>query len=415
MSAAARVVVTGMGIISPVGLDRTSAWRNVLEGRSGIGRISLFDVESDEWKVKIAGEAWGFDPLDYMSGREARRADRATQFALAAADEAIRQAQLNITPEVADGTGVLIACGSGGIWTYSRQYRILLEKGPGRMSPLTVPMEVVDASGVQVSIRYGLHGPSFGIASACASSADAVGMAVETIRRGDAQAMIAGGTEAAVHPLGIAGFDNLGALSHRNETPAEASRPFDADRDGFVVSEGAAILVLESLDFARARGAQPLAEILSYAGTADGSHFTAPDPGGVQQARAVRLALEKARLAPDAIGYINAHAAGTPIGDPIELRAYRSVFGERLPPLSATKSSTGHLLGAAGAAEAIWTIEALRQGVLPPTINYRTPDRTCLVDCVANTARPTDARVGLSAAFGFGGHNTIVIFARYDD
>jgi beta-ketoacyl-acyl-carrier-protein synthase II len=413
MNDSARVVVTGMGIISPVGLNVVSAWDSVVAGRSGIRRITLFDASGDEWPVKIAGEAWGFDPLDHMTSREARRADRATQFALVAAEEAMAQAQLRITPAVADDIGVMVGTGSGGIWTFTKQYRILLEKGPGRMSPLTVPLEVVDAAGVQISIRYGVHGPNFGIASACASSADAIGMAVETIRRGDARAMIAGGAEAAVHPLGIAGFDNLGALSHRNDPPHEATRPFDAQRDGFVLSEGAAVLVLESLEFARARGAAPLAEILAYAGTADGAHFTAPDPSGTQQARAIRVALAKAGLDASAVGYINAHAAGTPVGDPIEVRAYRSVFGDDLPPASSTKSVTGHLLGAAGAAEAIWTIEALRSGMLPPTINYRTPDPECPLDCVAGVARPAAFDVALSAAFGFGGHNTILVFRRF--
>lgn len=413
MNERARVVVTGMGIVSPVGLNLSSAWADVVAGRSGIRRITLFDASGDEWPVKIAGEAWGFDPLDHMTSRDARRADRSTQFALVAAEEAVAQARLHITPAVADDIGVMVGTGSGGIWTFTKQHRILLEKGPARMSPLTVPLEVVDAAGVQISIRYGVHGPNFGIASACASSADAIGMAVEAIRRGDAQAMIAGGAEAAVHPLGIAGFDNLGALSRRNDTPHAASRPFDAERDGFVLSEGAAVLVLESLEFARGRGAQPLAEILAYAGTADGAHFTAPDPSGTQQARAIRVALAKAGLDASAVGYINAHAAGTPVGDPIEVRAYRSVFGDDLPPVSSTKSVTGHLLGAAGAAEAIWTIEALRSGMLPPTINYRTPDPECPLDCVAGAARPARFDVAMSAAFGFGGHNTILVFGRF--
>ncbi len=415
MNGIPRVVVTGMGIISPVGLNVATAWANVVAGRSGIRRITLFDASGDAWPVKIAGEAWGFDPLDHMSSREARRADRSTQFALAAADEAVTQAGLNITPATADDIGVMVGTGSGGIWTFTKQYQILLEKGPARLSPLTVPLEVVDASGVQISIRHGVHGPNFGIASACATSADAIGMAVETIRRGDAQAMIAGGTEAAVHPLGLAGFDNLGALSRRNDPPEAAARPFDAARDGFVLSEGAAVLVLESLEFARARGAEPLAEILAYAGTTDGTHFTTPDPSGVQQARAMRRALAKAGLPPTAVDYINAHAAGTPVGDPIEVCAYRSVFGAALPPVSATKSVTGHLLGAAGAAELIWTIEALRHGMIPPTINYTNPDPECRLDCVPGCARRATLTVGMSVAFGFGGHNTILLCRRFQE
>lgn len=367
-------------VFSPVGLTVPEAWRNVASGCSGIRRITLFDASDEAWKVKIAGEAWGFDPLNYMSAKEARRADRTAQFSLAAAVEAVAHAQLDITPAIADDVGVIIGCGSGGIWTYATQHEIMLTKGAQRMNPLLVPMEVVDTSGVQVGIRFGAHGPNFGIASACATGADSIGMAVETIKRGDARVMIAGGTEAAVHPLGIAGFDNLGALSRRNDSPMEASRPFDADRDGFVVSEGAAILILESLDFALARGAEPLVEILSYAGTSDGLHFTAPDESATQSARAMRHALAKAGVRPEEVDYANAHAAGTPVGDPLEVRAYRQMFGARLPP----------------------------------TINYHTPDPNCAMDCVPNAARPAEVNVALSAAFGFGGHNTVLVFRKYD-
>jgi beta-ketoacyl-acyl-carrier-protein synthase II len=408
-----RVVVTGLGLISPVGLDVPTAWAKVVAGESGIGPITQFDTSGDQWKVKIAGEAWGFDPLNYLSAREIRRADRTTQMALAATAQALAQANLSITPHNADEIGVMIGCGSGGIWTYAPQHEILLTKGPQRLNPLLIPMEVVDSSGVQVSIKYGLHGPNFGIASACATGADSIGMALETIRRGDAQAMIAGGTEAAVHPLGIAGFDNLGALSRRNDSPARASRPFDKDRDGFVLSEGAGILILESLDFALARGAQPLAELVSYAGTSDGLHFTAPDESASQQARAVRRALQKGGLDPAEVGYLNAHATGTPVGDPLEIRAYRNVFGEQLPPISSTKSTTGHMLGAAGAAESIWCILALQNDVLPPTINYQTPDPGCTFDCIPNLARPAELEYALNAAFGFGGHNTILLFKKW--
>ncbi len=413
MTNSRRVVVTGMGVISPVGLTVPEAWDNVVNGRSGVRRITLFDVSDDVWRVKIAGEAWGFDPLNYMSAREARRADRTAQFSLAATAEAMAQARLTVTPANADDIGVMIGCGTGGVWTFAPQHEVLLTKGPQRMNPLLIPMEVVDASGVQVGIKYGAHGPNFGVVSACATGADAIGMALETIKRGDAQMMITGGTEAAVHPLGIAGFDNLGALSRRNDSPAEASRPFDADRDGFVVSEGAAILILESLDFALGRGAEPLAEVVSYAGTSDGLHFTAPDESATQSARAVCRALVKAGIRPEEVDYINAHATSTTIGDPLEVRAYRQVFGERLPPISSTKSTTGHMLGAAGAAEAIWCVMALREGLLPPTTNYHRPDPKCPVDCIPNVARSASARAALSAAFGFGGHNTILVFRKY--
>jgi beta-ketoacyl-acyl-carrier-protein synthase II len=410
-----RVVITGMGLISPVGLDTPTAWANVAGGRSGIRLITLFDASGDEWRVKIAGEAWGFDPLNYLSAKEARRADRNVQFALAAAAEAVAQAGLTITPALADEIGVLIGCGSGGIWTYDTQNEIRRAKGASRMNPLLVPMEVVDSASVQVGIKYGLHGPNFGIASACSTGADSIGMALEAIKRGDARAMITGGTEAAVHPLGIAGFDNLNALSRRNASPPEASRPFDAERDGFVLSEGAGVLILESLELALARGAEPLAELLAYAGTADGTHFTAPDESAVQAARAVRRALEKANVRPGDVNYINAHATSTPVGDPMEVRAYRQVFGDHLPPISSTKSTTGHMLGAAGAVEAIWCVQAIREGVLPPTINYHTPDPQCELDCVPNAARRAGVEVALSASFGFGGHNTILIFRRYGE
>jgi len=408
-----RVVVTGMGVISPVGLDLETAWANVVNGRSGIGRITLFDTSSDEWRVKIAGEAWGFDPREYMSAKEARRADRNVQFALAAAAQAVAHARLTTAPVELDDVGVIIGAGAGGIWTFTDQQAVMDAKGPRRMSPLTIPMTVVDSAAVQVAIRYRARGPNLGIASACATGADAIGMASEAIRRGDARVMITGGTEAAVTPLGVAGFDNLGALSRRNGAPAEASRPFDAARDGFVLSEGAGILILESFDHAVGRGAEPLAEVVAYANTNDGVHLTTPDPASIQAARALRRALAKAGLDPAEVDYVNAHAPGTPVGDPLECRAYREVFGERALPVSSTKSTTGHLLGAAGAVAAIWCVQALREAVLPPTINYDTPDPECPVDCVPKSARLQAPRVVLSAAFGFGGHNSILVFRRW--
>lgn len=399
-----RVVITGMGIVSPVGLDVASAWASVVAGRSGIRRITRFDASGDEWRVKIAGEAHGFDPLAVMGAKEARRADRNVQLAIAAAQQAVDQSA--IRPD--EDTGVVIGCGSGGIETYAANQRLMDERGPQRMNPLLIPMEVVDSASVQVAIRFGAKGPNVGVASACATGADAIGLALETIRRGDADAMLAGGTEAAVNPLGIAGFDNLGALSRRNDDPAAASRPFDADRDGFVVGEGAGVLVLETLERALGRGARPLAELLAYAATADAAHLTAPDPEATQAARAVRRAIEKAGLRTEDVGYVNAHATGTSVGDPLEVRAYRAVFGEALPPVSSTKSVTGHLLGAAGAAEAIWCVLAIRDGVLPPTINQCRADPECALDAVPNAARRAPIRVALSSAFGFGGHNSIL-------
>jgi beta-ketoacyl-acyl-carrier-protein synthase II len=408
---ASHVVITGLGLISPVGLKVETAWSNVVNGRSGIGPITLFDTT--RFRVKIAGEAWDFDPLNFMSSKEARRADRNVQFALAAADQALRHARLPITPHTADDIGVMIGTGAAGIWTYVAQQKILDTRGPQHLSPLMIPMIVVDSASVQVGIKYGVHGPSLGVAAACATGSDAIGLAYETIKRGDAQAVIAGGTESAVNELGVAGFDNLNALSRRNDAPTEASRPFDRDRDGFVLSEGAGVLILESLDFAMRRGAEPLAEIVAHASTTDGTHLTAPDESAAQAVRAIRRALDKARLVADEVEYINAHATATSIGDRLEVRAVKQVFGERSLPMSSTKSTTGHLLGAAGAVEAIWCVQALRDNVLPPTINYRTPDPDCTIDCVPNVARPVSLlNIVLSAAYGFGGHNSILVLRK---
>jgi len=408
-----RVVVTGMGVISPVGLDVPTAWQNVVAGRSGIGRITLFNA--DNLRVKIAGEAWGFNPTDYMSPKEARRADRNVQFAIAAAKEALAQARLSITDANADEVGVLIGSGAAGIWTYTAQQAIMDAHGPQRLSPLLIPMITVDSASVQVSILTGARGPSYGIASACSTGGDSIGEALEIIRRGDAETMIAGGTEAAVHRLGIAGFDQLGALSRRNEAPAEACRPFDLRRDGFVLSEGAGVLILESLTHAQERGVEPLAEVLAYASTSDAAHLTNPDENATQAARAITRALYKAGVKPEEVDYINAHGTGTPLGDVFEVRAIKRALGEAAyrTLVSSTKSVTGHLLGGAGAVEAIWCVMALREGVIPPTINYGTPDPQCDLDFVPNAARRADLRVALSNAFGFGGHNTILALKRW--
>ena len=411
--ASKRIVITGAGAITPIGLTVAEAWRNVLAGRSGIGPITLFDTTP--FAVKIAGEAHGFDPLTVMSAKEARRADRNVQFALAAAHQAIAQADLrngaNADP---DQTGVLIGTGAAGIWTYTTQQKVMDQQGPGRISPLLIPMITVDSASVQVAIRFGARGPNFGVASACSTGVDAIGEAVEILKRGDADVMLAGGAEAAVTPLGIAGFDQLGALSRRNDAPTAASRPFDADRDGFVLSEGAGVVVLETLAHAERRGAVPIAEVLAYASTADAQHFTHADLDGAGAARAINRALVKAGLGAEAIDHVNAHATGTPGGDPAEARALAAVFGPRLAtiPVSATKSTTGHLLGAAGAVETIFTALALRDQVVPPTINRQTPDPACILDVVAEGARSVSATHALTTAFGFGGHNTVLVLGR---
>jgi 3-oxoacyl-[acyl-carrier-protein] synthase II len=414
-----RVVVTGMGLISPVGLNVATGWANVVSGQSGIGRITLFNT--DDLRVQIAGEAWNFDPTHFMPAKEARRADRNVQFALAATQEAMAQAQLPLclrqAPTVnVDDVGVLIGSGAGGIWTYTAQQALMDKYGPARLSPLLIPMLTVDSASVQVSILTGACGPSFGLASACASGADAIGTAFEIIRRGDAEVMISGGAEAAVTRLGIAGFDQLRALSRRNESPAEACRPFDATRDGFVMGEGAGILILEALPHALGRGAEPLAELVSYKTTSDATHLTSPDTNASQAARAIRGVLDRAGVHPEQVDYINAHGTATPLGDIFEVQAVKRVFGKAAygVPITSTKSVTGHLLGAAGAVEAIWCVMALREGCIPPTVNYRQPDPECDLDVVPNRARPASLRFALSHAFGFGGHNAVLLLRRWE-
>lgn len=415
-SAPRRVVVTGVGAVGPVGLDAPTAWRRVVAGCSGIGPITLFPT--DDFRVKIAGEAWGFDPHAYMSVREARHADRNVQFALVAAMEAMTQAGMPwpLIGDEADATGTCIGSGAGGIATYVSQQALLDEHGPRRMHPLSIPMIVVDSAAVQVSILAGACGPNTGVASACSTGSDAIGLAFDTVARGDADVMIAGGTEAAVTKLGIGGFDQMQALSRCNEVPARASRPFDACRSGFVLSEGAGIVILEALTHALERGAEPLAEVASWAATADAAHFTRPDPEAVHAARAITRALQKAGVDPSEIGYINAHATGTQQGDVFEVRAVKRALGAAAQQvaMSSTKSVTGHLLGAAGATEFIWCVMALRDGVLPPTINYCTPDPECDLDFVPNVARPADVRFALSNSFGLGGHNTVLLLKKWE-
>lgn len=408
-----RIVITGLGAVTPNGRDMPTTWREIREGRSRIDRITLFDAS--EFAVKIAGEVRGFDPRSFLSEKDARRADRNVQFALVAADEAVRHAGLNIARDNADDIGVLIGSGAGGIWTYVRQQKALDARGPKGLSPMLIPMIVSDSASVQVGIRLKARGPNVGVASACSTSLDAIGLALETIRRGDAKAMIAGGTEAAVNELGIGGFDRLKALSRRNDDPKAASRPFDSARDGFVLSEGSVVLVIESLAHARGRGAEPLAELLSYAATSDGLHFTKPDQTGASAALCVKRALAKAGLGAEEIDYINAHATGTPVGDRIEVAAIKKALGGRatVVPVSSTKSTTGHLLGAAGALAIALTVMALREGCLPPTINLTDPDPDCDLNHVVDVARPSDARTALALCSGFGGHNSCLLVRKW--
>lgn len=408
-----RVVITGMGAVSPLGLDVPSLWDGVKSARSGVGPVTL--CPTDGLDSQIAGEVRGFDPANYMDKKEARRYDRFIQFAMAATGEALRDAGLQITPEHADEIGVIIGSGIGGIGSLSEGIITLRDKGPGRVSPFLVPAMITNLAAGLVSIRYGLKGPSYCVTSACATGAHAIGEAAETIRRGWAKAIIAGGSEAPITPIGIAAFCSMRAMSTRNDAPDTASRPFDATRDGFVLSEGGAVVVLEDLEFAQARGARILAEIVGYGLSSDAYHITTPPPGHEGVVRAMRLALRHANLVADDIDYINAHATSTPAGDIAETQAFKALLGERAAqvPVSANKSQLGHLLGAAGSIEAIITILAMQHGILPPTINLHTPDPECDLDYVPNAARPGQVDIALSNSFGFGGHNVSLIFKRF--
>jgi 3-oxoacyl-[acyl-carrier-protein] synthase II len=404
-----RIVITGMGAITPAGLDMASAWDSVSEGRSRIAPITLFDTE--KFRVKIAGEAHGFDPLTFMTPKQARRCDRYVQMSLVAAFQAVGEAGLEIGGPSAFDVGVIIGCGAGGIHTYVEQQHILDRRGPRAISPLLIPMIVGDAGSVQVGMALGARGPNLGVSSACATGLDAIGLSLETLRRGDAKVMITGGAEAAVNELGIAGFDRLGALSRHNDDPQGAARPFDSKRDGFVLSEGSVVLVLETLEHARSRDVEPIAEIRSYAATSDAVHLTAPDTEGAGAVECMRRSLAKAQLAPQDVDYINAHAPGTPLGDPIEARAIHTLLGEGAAKtfVSSTKSTTGHLLGAAGAFAIALTACAIRDAKLPPTINLSDPDPNCNLLHVANVPKATETRTALVPSYGFGGHNSCLV------
>lgn len=408
-----RVVVTGMGAISPLGLSVAELWQGIVTARSGVGPITLFDPTG--FDTRFAAEVKGFDPTNYMDRKEARRTDRFVQFAVAATKEALRDAELEITPANRDEIGVFIASGIGGIATLSEQLDVLRSRGPGRISPFLIPAMITNLAAGQVSIVTGARGPSYCVTSACASSAHALGEAAETIRRGWAKAMIVGGSEASITPIGVAGFNAMRALSTRNEDYAHASRPFDAERDGFVMGEGAAVLILEDLEFARARGARILAEVAGYGATSDAYHISNLAEDGEGVARAIRLALQRGGIAPSEVDYINAHATSTPAGDPVETAAIKQVFGgrEQSPPVSASKSQFGHLLGAAGAIEAVVTVLAMQHNLLPATINLQQPDPECDLDYVPNQPRPATISVALSNSFGFGGHNVCLAFRKY--
>ena len=403
-----RVVVTGIGAITPVGLTAAESWDAVIAGTSGIGPITHFDTT--EFDVKIAGEVKGFDPEAHLARKQVRRLDRFCHLALAAAIEAMGDAGLEMAREDGDRIGVVVGSGIGGIGTLSTGIAVMNEFGPSRVGPCVIPALLVDTVSGVIAMQFGAKGPNHSIVSACTSSAHAIGNAMEIICRGDADVMIAGGAEAAVVPVGIAGFQSMRALSRRNDDPTGASRPFDAERDGFVIAEGAAILILESREHAIRRGAHILGEILGYGNAADAFDMVHPAPDGEGLARAIQAALCEARLRPEEIGYINAHGTSTDLNDAHETMAIKRVFGAHAPPVSSTKSMTGHLLGASGALEAIFSLLALRDQVLPPTINQQHPDPHCDLDYVPNRARPANIRYVLSNNSAFGGHNTGLIF-----
>ena len=405
MSENGRVFVTGTGVISPLGNDTEAFWSNLIAGKSGAGPITRFDVSA--YGTKFACEVKDFSFEGVLERKEAKRMDRFVQYAVVAAHEALRTAGLD--PASIDGTraGVVIGSGIGGMETFEEQHSTLRDKGPGRVSPFFIPMMIVDMAAGQISIQFGLKGPNLATVSACASGAHAIGEALRLLRAGDADVILAGGSEATITPMAMAGFGNARALSTRNDDPQRASRPFDAERDGFVIGEGAAVLVLETEAHARRRGATPLGELCGYGATGDAYHMTAPCVDGEGAARAMRRALDDAHLPVDSVQYINAHGTSTPAGDPAEVTAIKTVFGEHARRLmvSSTKSMTGHLLGAAGGIEAVATLLCLARGIVPPTINLEKPDPTCDLDFVPAQARTHRVTAALSNSFGFGGHN----------
>ena len=407
-----RVVITGLGTLNPLGNDVATTWQRAINGESGIAPITHFDAT--DFKTRIAGEVKGFDPNVLLGRKEARRMSRATQFAIAAAEEALSDAKLTITGDNRDRIGVIVGSGMGSLDPVVDNLNALNGRGVGRISPFFVPMMLADTPAAMISIRYGLRGPNMSVATACATANNAIGEAAVTILRGAAEIMVAGGTEASILPIAIGGFSQMGALSTRNDEPERASRPFSLDRDGFVASEGAGIVILEDRDHAIARGATIYGELLGYGASADAYHISTPSPNGEGAIRAMRCALSDAGLRPDEIDYINAHGTSTKFNDAGETAAIKVVFGDfayRIP-VSSTKSMHGHLMGAAGALEAILCLKSMETGIVPPTINYETADPACDLDYVPNVKRETAVSITMSSGFGFGGHNAVLIFGK---
>jgi 3-oxoacyl-[acyl-carrier-protein] synthase II len=409
-----RVVVTGVGLVSAVGLDTASTWQGLLAGRSGAASITLFDAS--QHSTRFAAEVKGFDPLEWVEKKDVKKMDRFIQFAVAASDMAVKDSGLPIEGEGAERVGVYIGSGIGGFATIEREHEALLKGGPRKVSPFFIPAAIVNLASGWVSIRTGAKGPNSATCTACTTSAHAIGDSFRLIQRGDADAMIAGGSEAAITPLGVGGFAAMRALSTRNDAPERASRPFDRDRDGFVIGEGSGVLVLEELEHARARGARVYCEIIGYGMSGDAFHITAPCEDGDGAVRVMRATLKDAGVAPEAVDYVNAHGTSTPPGDRIEMMAFKKVFGDhaRKLAISSTKSMTGHLLGAAGGLEAGITALAIRDCVIPPTINNENPDPECDLDCVPNVARKAEVRCALTNSFGFGGTNGALLLRRLE-
>jgi len=409
-----RVVVTGMGMVTPLGTGVEKSWNSLIQGKSGVGRITKFD--STGFDTQIAAEVKDFAPENFIDKKEARRMDIFIQYAMAAAIMAMEDAQLKITPENAERVGVVVGAGLGGLSTIESFHKVLLEKGPGRISPFFIPMLIVNEAPGQISMRFGAKGPNSSVVTACATGNHNIGDAWKIIQRGDADAILAGGVESTITPLAVSGFNAMKALSTRNSEPERASRPFDKDRDGFVMGEGSGIILLEEMEQALKRGAKIYAEIVGYGLTGDAYHITAPAPDGEGAARCMAMAIRDAGIRPEEVDYINAHGTSTDYNDLYETIAIKTVFKEhaRKVPISSTKSMTGHLLGGAGGVESIFTILTITRGVIPPTINYETPDPNCDLDYVPNVARQAEVRVALSNSFGFGGTNAVLIFRKFE-
>ena len=410
-----RVVVTGLGLVTPLAHTVEATWSALMEGRSGVDYLKKFDTE--KFPVKIGAEVKDFDPLNFVEKKEARKMGAFIHYAIAASDEAMRDSALQVTPENAESVGTYISSGIGDFWAIEREHSKLLNDGPHRVSPFFIPSAIVNLAAGQVSIRFGAKGPNSATATACSAGAHAIGDSFKIIQRGDADVMICGGAESAITPMSVAGFAAMRALSTRNDDPTHASRPFERDRDGFIIGEGAGLMILEELEFARQRGAHIYAELVGYGMTADAFHITMPDETASGAIRVMQMAMRDAGVEPHEVEYVNAHGTSTPYNDKFETAAIKQTFGEHAYQMavSSTKSMTGHLLGAAGGIEAVFSVLAIRRGMLPPTINYVNPDPDCDLDYVPNEAREANIRFALSNSFGFGGTNAALLFKRYEE